>query len=354
MVLNDTYKSLWTNNMQTVDKSHKHYRFRGTEAFSPTLYQLEQFMQIAGMKRTRWSWRARFSDRNLDFSPEACECLEYKHLLAQLMAQYCPEVIPETYILNDYSWMSVLNDVAQDHYMTKQTLIDEVPGLVWILKPSLLNNGQHIQVFQKFSQIEEHMLHPNRLGGPHVLQRYISNPDLYEKRKYSLRFFVVVTQEAGAFLYQQGYLNVALASYSNKNFSDLHVHLTNEHLQHNKPSVVQIPTQDQAKYPIWYPKIRDIAQAVGLALETHFPNAFQPYKDRTFGVFGFDFMLDDQDKMWLLEVNHGPCFPLDSHHPLQEILYQEFWQSMIDQFVLPIVNGEPISKQDTFGFEALR
>ena len=65
-------------------------------------------------------------------------------------------------------------------------------------------------------------------------------------------------------------------------------------------------------------------------------------------------MLDDQDKMWLLEVNHGPCFPIESHHPLQEILYQKFWQSMIDQFVLPIVNGEPISKHDTLGFEALR
>jgi tubulin--tyrosine ligase len=91
--------------MQTVDKSHKRYRCRGTEAFSPTLYQLEQFMQIAGMKRTRWSWRARFSERNLDFSPDACESLEYKHLLAQLMTQYCPEMVPETYILNDYSWI---------------------------------------------------------------------------------------------------------------------------------------------------------------------------------------------------------------------------------------------------------
>lgn len=340
--------------MQTVNKSHKRYRFRGTDAFSPTLYQLEQFMQTAGLKRTRWSWRAQFSERNLDFAADACECLEYKHLLAQLLAQYCPEVIPETYILNDYSWTSVLNDVSQAHYISKQTLHDEVPGLAWILKPSLLNNGQHIQVFNRLSQIEEHMLHPNRLGGPHVLQRYICNPDLYENRKYSLRFFVVVTQEAGAFLYKQGYLNVALAPYSNTNFGDLTAHLTNEHLQHDTSSVVQIPTQGQAKSKIWYPQIQAIVKAVDHALEESFPSAFFSHKDRTFAVFGFDFMLDDQDKMWLLEVNHGPCFPIEPHHPLQEILYQKFWQSMVNQFVLPIMCSQPMPTHGKFGFEAIR
>ncbi len=340
--------------MQSVNKSHKRYRFRNTTDFSPTLYQLEQFMQTAGMKSTRWGWRAKFTERNLNFAEDACECLEYKHLLAQLVASYCPQVTPETYILNDYSWSSVLSDVAHSHYMTQQTLEDEVPGLAWILKPALLNNGQHIKIFKHLSAIEAHMLHPNRLGGPHVLQRYISNPDLYEKRKYSLRFFVVITQEAGAFLYQEGYLNVALTPYPELNFGDLSAHLTNEHLDHNHGSVVQIPTTGQAKNAVWYPQIRSIVKSVSNALEQAFPNAFIVQKDRTFAVFGFDFMLDDQEHMWLLEVNHGPCFPIEPHHPLQETLYLNFWQAMVAQFVIPIAGHQPIPKHTNLGFESLR
>lgn len=340
--------------MQTVNPSRKRYRFTNTQGFSPTLHLLEQFMRTAGMKRTRWGWRAHFSERNLHFSDTVCECLEYKHLLAQLLAKHCPEVIPETYLLDDYTWTTVLNDIAEKHYLVKQQLLDTVSDLVWILKPALLNNGQHIKLFQSLSQIEEHMLHPNRLGGPHVLQRYIIHPDLYEKRKYSLRFFVVVTQEAGAFLYQQGYLNVALAPYTPKNFEDLTVHLTNEHLQHDEISIEQIPTQGQAKAEIWYPQVRSIVQQVDQAIHANFPNAFLPHKERTFAVFGFDFILDAQDKVWLLEINHGPCFPIEPEHPLQANLYQPFWQAMINQFVLPIMNVQPLPKHGKYGFEAVR
>lgn len=330
------------------------YRFRCGENFSPTLFQLEKFMQAAGLKPTRWAWRAKFTERNLDFAEDACECLEYKHLLAIFLAKYCPKIVPETYILDDYSWSTIVSDLAHDHYLVRQRYQDEIEGLAWILKPSLLNNGQHIKIFNQLTQIEAHMLHPNRLGGPHVLQRYISNPDLYDGRKYSLRFFVVITREAGAFIYQQGYLNVALAKYSDDNFDDLSTHLTNEHLYKNTTAVVQIPTEGHKKYDIWYPKIKEMVKKVASGLEAEFPSAFLPQKNRTFAVFGFDFMCDDEDNMWLLEVNHGPCFPIEPHHTLQKSLYQQFWQAMVTQFVMPIISHKPIAQKGANGFDSLR
>ncbi len=39
---------------------------------------------------------------------------------------------------------------------------------------------------------------------------------------------------------------------------------------------------------------------------------------------------------WLLEANHGPCFPKSDDHPLQKYLYYDFWQALIDNFVSPI------------------
>ena len=338
--------------MQSAKILRTKYRFRNPADFSPTLYQLEKFMLAAGLKRTRWSWRAKFTERNLNFSPEACESLEYKHLLAHLLAKHCPTVMPETYILNDYSWPNVLSELAQDHYTIKNKYKDEIDDLVWILKPALLNNGQHIKIFKKLSQIEEHMLSTKRLGGPHVLQRYITHPDLYDGRKYSLRFFVVMSSDAGAFLYPNGYLNVALAPYSDS-FSDLRPHLTNEHLYEKEASVVQILTKGLSKSAVWYPKVKSIVKSVSNALELEFPQAFTAQKERTFAVFGFDFMCDEDEQLWLLEVNHGPCFPIEAHHPLQEVLYQDFWRQMVTQFVLPIAYHHPIPKKKTGGFEAL-
>ena len=28
-----------------------------------------------------------------------------------------------------------------------------------------------------------------------------------------------------------------------------------------------------------------------------------------FDIFGYDFILDNDNKLWLLEINHKPCFP---------------------------------------------
>ncbi len=311
-------------------------------------------MQSAGLQRTRWAWRAKFSENNLKFAADACECLEFKHLLAQMVDMYCPNVMPETYIINEFSWSTVLSDIASMYYATQRSIDDYVEGLAWILKPALLNNGQHIKIFDKLSQMEEHLLRPDHLSGPHVLQRYISDPDLYDGRKYSMRFFVVISQEAGAFLYPHGYLNVALNKYPGADFTHLNAHLTNEHLSQHQPSVLQIPTIDVPEYAAWYPQIISIVQAVTDGLEKAFPHAYRAQKERTFSIFGFDFMLDKQQRAWLLEANHGPCFPTDDQHHLQERLYRPFWEAVLEQFVLPITTNQPTSVQGCSGFLAMR
>ncbi|HBI21951.1 MAG TPA: tubulin-tyrosine ligase [Legionella sp.] len=329
----------------------KTYRFNFQENHSPTQHQLALFLQCAGLKSTRRPCLAHFSDRHLNFSPDACECLEFKHLLAQLVQRYCPAVMPETYLFDASSWVANLNRLADAHYMTHRVLSDKIENMAWILKPALLNNGQHIKIFDHLSQIESHYLQPNHLSGPHVLQRYITDPDLIDGRKYSLRFFVVITREAGAFLYPQGYLNVALAPYAAHDFNALNAHLTNEHLHHQDVSVEQIPTSTFAS---WYPQIQSIVKSVTSGLESAFPYAFTIQKKRTFAVFGFDFMIDKQKRVWLLEANHGPCFPMNEDHPLQQSLYRPFWEAMVKQFVLPITTGEAMNRNGCAGFESMR
>ncbi len=55
-------------------------------------------------------------------------------------------------------------------------------------------------------------------------------------------------------------------------------------------------------------------------------------KQRTLAIFGYDFLVDHDMHVWLLEANHGPCFPIDESHPLQKYVYHDFWQTFISSF----------------------
>jgi tubulin--tyrosine ligase len=314
------------------------YRFHFQEKQSPTYANLHHHLKMAGWTSSRIPWLSHFSEKNFQFHSTAAETLEYKHLLAKLVASYCPDVMPESYYINDINWSAVLSDIAEKYYLQNNRMLDHVPDIVWILKPALLNNGQHIRIFQQLSQIEEHYLGANRLGGDHVLQRYITQPHLLNGNKYSIRMFVILTNYAGTYLYPRGYFNVGLHSYTS-DYHDLKAHLTNEHLNDVKSNVIQVPTEDFAYlFSPLFQKIKDIITAVIDGLQQHYPEAFTCSwrNKRTLAIFGFDFMVDTDMRVWLLEANHGPCFPTHAAHPLQQKLYYPFWQDFIKDFVYPI------------------
>ncbi|MDP1604560.1 MAG: tubulin-tyrosine ligase [Legionella sp.] len=331
-----------------LDKYLKN-RFYFPTPLTPTFYNLSAHLQANGWTASRFRKFADFSDKNLAFNEDAALSLEYKHLLAQLISRYCPEVMPRTYCINDQNWPAVLSKVACEFY---------APGgcgePVWILKPSLLNNGQQIKIFTTLSALEAHFSSFNRLGGEHVLQQYIKNPHLLrDSRKYSIRHFVVLTNYAGAFLYPQGYFNVALQPFNATDFTDLKSHLTNEHLFGNEPNVIQIPTKKFEFYREFYPQIKSILTNVISGLLQSHPHAFVTDSKRDFALFGMDFMIDSTGRPWLLEANHGPCFPMDDHHPLQAYLYKDFWQNIISNFVYPIASKSAAPSIDESVFEAL-
>ncbi|MFI4919283.1 MAG: tubulin-tyrosine ligase [Legionellales bacterium] len=322
-----------------------HHRFHLRALQSPTYTNLCRYLQEQGWVYTRFNGWAHFGEKNFQFDSAAAEQLEFKHLLAQLTAEYCPQVMPETYLIDDQNWPVVLHALADKYYMNNNQLLDQIEGVVWILKPSKLNNGQHIKIFQKLSDIERHYSSAQRMGGEHVLQRYLSQPHLLRKHKYSIRMFVLITNYSGAYLYPHGYINVALAPYQPENFTQLHVHLTNEHLKEDELNTVQIPTQRMDVFASFYPQIQTILSRTIHALKEKHPRAFLATKNQTLAIFGFDFMVDTDMRLWLLEANHGPCFPSNDEHPLQHHLYYDFWQAFIGDFVVPIAKRQQTTAQ---------
>lgn len=307
---------------------------------SPTYYKVVEFLALRGWKPTPYKWRAHFSEDHFDFSIEISQCLEFKHLLSDFIQNYCPQVMPLTYSINDQNAFEILEKIKNKNR-------------IWILKPSLQNNGQNIKIFENLNEVKKHYSHCDRLGGEHVLQEYILNPHLLQGpkagHKYSLRLFVVMTNNSDAYLYPQGYFNVALNPYQVDDFQDQRSHLTNEHLQGHSLNVVQISTSQYPVFKEFYPQIKRILDAIAKALEQH----YSPQKERRLALFGFDFMVDSAMKVWLLEANHGPCFPIDPNHPLQKKVYEPFWHALIESFILPIGYNSQVTYVEDKGFEKL-
>ncbi len=319
--------------------SHQ-YRFCLHPTQSPTYHNLHHYLQEKKWIRSTCIEESDFNELNFEFNLEAAESLEFKHLLASLVQKLCVGAMPATYCIDDCNWMSVLGQLEK---VSTQRTYGEEP-LVWILKPSLLNNGKHIKIFQQLSDLKNHYLSANRLGGEHVLQQYLTKPHLLNGHKYSIRMFVVITNYAGAYLYPDGYLNVAKYVYQPTGFDDLRSHLTNEHLRHDESNVTQVPTKPIPGFIYIYQQIKRIVSAVIKGLKQLYPQAFVAEERRTLAIFGFDFIVDSDLRAWLLEANHGPCFPCNADHPLQHRLYDEFWQAFITSFVEPIASKSQVQQ----------
>jgi hypothetical protein len=319
---------------------NRSYRYHLNTLMSPTFYNLVQFLREQGWRSTRYQCLANISHQHFEFDSTIAEQLEFKHLLAQLVSTSQPQIMPVTHYIDDENWSSVLNHIADTHYYHNHQLLDSIENLSWILKPSLLNNGKHIKIFQNLSQLEQHYLNSHRLGGPHVLQQYITNPHLLKGHKYSIRMFVVLTNDLNAYLYPQGYFNVALHPYQAKEFYDLSSHLTNEHLNEDAVNVIQIPTDQFDFFPSIYQEIKTIVSITISALHKTYSEKTTSSKQNKLAIFGFDFCIDADKRVWLIEANHAPCFPTDASHPLQKHLYHDFWNDFVENFILPIAKNK--------------
>jgi hypothetical protein len=101
----------------------------------------------------------------------------------------------------------------------------------WILKPGENSNrGNGITVTKSLSNILNYVKEaPNTC----IIQKYIERPLLFERRKFDIRCFALITSVNGyikAYYYQDGYLRTSSKDYSLDNQSKS-IHLTNEAVQ---------------------------------------------------------------------------------------------------------------------------
>jgi hypothetical protein len=309
---------------------------------SPTHINLSQTLQRLGHKKSL-RLRAHITTKHLTLPEPYTATLEAKHLLAQLVARHCPHIMPFTLPLFPETAIPIISQQITNHAASTR----------WILKPALQNNAKNIHLFSSLSHVADHFATGRHVTGPQVLQQYVE-PHLLNGHKYSLRLFMVLSNFLPPLLYDKGYFNVAVNPYQADDLTALNSHLTNEHLAlDDRQNVWQIPTARCPNFTVIFQEIKSILSTLTRALHHEHSLRHATLKNRAFALFGMDFLVDEQLRVWLLEANHGPCFPIRSSHPLQGYLYQPFWQSRVKNIVLRACGVTPLSAALSSDFVSL-
>ena len=238
-------------------------------------------------------------------------------------------VIPLTYFVKDVEGSEMEKMVERHREMEEN---GEKP--VWIVKPGEnTNRGTGIALCRSVEQVKEEIrtglaAEPRRTF---ILQHYVSNPFLINRRKFDLRLYVLLTCANGilqAYYYTEGYLRTSSKEFTMTNISNKLVHLTNDAVQKQAEDYGKYEVGNKLAYtdfqryldmhcrdrgvslygqilPRIKAVIKDTIQAVYLKLDPW-------HRAYSFEILGYDFLLDEGLNPWLIEVNTNPCLELSS------------------------------------------
>uniref|UniRef100_A0A2K5DVP8 Tubulin tyrosine ligase like 4 n=1 Tax=Aotus nancymaae TaxID=37293 RepID=A0A2K5DVP8_AOTNA len=218
--------------------------------------------------------------------------------------------------------------------------------------------GIGIQVIHKWSQL------PKRR--PLLVQRYLHKPYLISGSKFDLRIYVYVTSydPLRIYLFSDGLVRFASCKYSPsmKSLGNKFMHLTNYSV--NKKNAEYQANADEmacqghkwALKALWnylsqkgvnsdaiWEKIKDVVVKTIISSEPYVTSLLKMYVRRPYScheLFGFDIMLDENLKPWVLEVNISPS--LHSSSPLDISIKGQMIRDLLNLagFVLP--NAEDV------------
>ncbi|CAI2384528.1 unnamed protein product [Moneuplotes crassus] len=222
----------------------------------------------------------------------------------------------------------------------------KIPKNMWIVKPGEnTNRGNGIQVCSSLQEVENiiRTCRPkqevqndkdksSKLEDNHrrtfILQKYIDRPLLIKGRKFDIRAFGTMTSINGllkGYFYEDGYIRTSSTKYTSKS-NDVFIHLTNDAVQKHADNFGKYENGNKLSYHDFqkylnshYPEenvcfYRDILPQMRCLVADAFRSVYgkiDPFRRiNSFEIYGFDFMIDRDFKVYMIECNTNPCLEL--------------------------------------------
>ncbi|KAK2162703.1 hypothetical protein LSH36_93g04010 [Paralvinella palmiformis] len=188
----------------------------------------------------------------------------------------------------------------------------------WICKPADLSRGRGIFIFRELSELQ--------YDCNAVVQQYISNPLLISGYKFDLRLYVIVPSfhPLQVYIYEEGLVRFGTEKFDLNSLGNQYAHLTNTSINKHSPNYMMDKervgpgckwTLRQLRHYFHQVNINDNqlwGKIVNIIILTIVMQGAQvPKVEHCFELYGFDIMIDDDLKPWLLEVNFSPALSSD-------------------------------------------
>ncbi|KAK4884418.1 hypothetical protein RN001_000689 [Aquatica leii] len=251
------------------------------------------------------------------------------------------DFVPQTFVMpGEY------RDLCTTHYRVKGP---------WIVKPVASSRGRGIFIVENPSQVP--------LDEPVVVAKYINKPLLVEGHKCDLRLYVLVSSfdPLIVYIYEEGLVRLATVRYdaSHKQLWNPCMHLCNysinkyhsDYVKSDDPSAENVghkwtlsallrhlKSQDKDT-ALLMSQIEDVIVKAILATAGAIVPAcqmFVPHLNNCFELYGFDILIDENFKPWLLEVNLSPSLGCDS--PLDVRLKSAMLADLLTLIGIPAVD----------------
>ena len=162
--------------------------------------------------------------------------------------------------------------------------------------------------------------------GKLLLQKYIEKPLLYNKRKFDMRTWVLLSHDMKIYLFKEGHLKASSTEYD-INSKDAFVHLTNYSVQKYSEKFSNFEIGNEISFDEFQISLQ-INYGIDIDIKTEIINkvseiiilSFNSVKKKInpnaqkgcFEIFGYDFMFDVDLNPFLIEINTNPGLEISS------------------------------------------
>ena len=208
---------------------------------------------------------------------------------------------------------------------------------IWILKPSNLSRGRGVTCVNSLEPIELSLNETNDSGV--IVQKYIENPLIINKRKFDIRQWVLVTSidPLIIWMWKEPYIRFGAEDYSIDDINNIYSHLTNNSIAKHS---AQYKKENNLEGNMWtcfdFEKFigsenwKAIHEKIKNAIICSFYAAHHEIRPRynSHELYGYDFMIDEDLNVYLIEVNSSPA--LDYSTKITEMLVKDMIKDLIE------------------------
>ena len=182
-----------------------------------------------------------------------------------------------------------------------------------------INKNTKLEDDKKINEIKEKekLYNCNRI----IIQKYIENPLLYKGRKFDMRIWVLLTHTMKVYVFKEGHLKTCSIEY-NLNSKDAYAHITNYSFQKYNTNFQKYEKGNEVpffefqnfldeiypekNYNIKQNLIPQIKEIIKLTMRSAKYKINKNRRNYQFEIFGYDFMMDSDFNIFLIEINTNP------------------------------------------------